>query len=57
LKLNKYKTAVLSDILSENSGLAFFNNRMFTINDSGNTPDLFEIDQTTGEIKKFFRLH
>lgn len=54
LKLNKYKTAVLSDTLSENSGLAFFNNRMFTINDSGNTPDLFEIDQTTGEIKKIF---
>lgn len=50
LKLGPYKTAVLNDSLRENSGLAFFKNRLFTINDSGNSSDLFEIEKTSGKI-------
>lgn len=54
-KINKYRIAVLSDSLNENSGLVFFNNRLFTINDGGNTADIFEIHKTTGKIKNVFK--
>ena len=54
-KLNRYKTAVLSDSLKENSGLDFFQNRLFTINDSGNTSEIFEISKKTGRIKNIFK--
>ena len=50
LKLGPFKTAVLNDSLRENSGLAFFKNRLFTINDSGNSSDVFEIEKTSGKI-------
>ena len=54
-KINKYRTAVLSDSLNENSGLDFFNNRLFTINDGGNSSEFFEINKQTGKIKNVFR--
>lgn len=54
-KINKYRTAVLSDSLNENSGLEFFNNRLFTINDGGNTSEIFEIDKTSGKIITVFK--
>lgn len=54
LKIKKYKTAVLSDSLNENSGLDFFNNRLFTINDSGNSSEIFEINKETGKIQNIF---
>lgn len=50
-KLNRSKTAVLSDSINENSGLEFFNNRLFTINDSGNSSEIFEISKETGKIE------
>lgn len=50
-KLNRYKTAVLSDSINENSGLEFFNNGLFTINDSGNSSEIFEISKETGKIE------
>ena len=55
LKLKPYKIAVLNDSLKENSGLDFFQNRLFTFNDSGNTSDLFEIEKTSGKIKKVYK--
>lgn len=55
LKLNRYKIAVLSDSINENSGLDFFQDRLFTINDSGNTADIFAINKETGKIKNVFR--
>lgn len=36
--------------LSSSSGLCFVNGKCFTFNDSGNTPDLFQIDTATGTI-------
>ena len=54
-KINKYRTAVLSDSINENSGLDFFNNRLFTINDSGNSSEIFEINKETGKIKDVFK--
>ena len=54
-KINKYRTAVLSDSINENSGLDFFNNRLFTINDSGNSSEIFEINKETGKIKNVFK--
>ena len=54
-KINKYRTAVLSDSLNENSGLEFFNNRLFTINDGGNTSEIFEIDKISGKIQNDFK--
>jgi hypothetical protein len=55
LKINRFKTAVLNDSIKENSGLAFFNNRLFTINDSGNSSEIFEINKTSGLIKNVFK--
>ena len=54
-KLNRYKTAVLSDSISENSGLDFFNKKLFTINDSGNSSEIFEINKNTGKIENVFQ--
>ena len=54
-KINKYRTAVLSDSINENSSLDFFNDRLFTINDSGNSSEIFEMDRETGKIKNVFK--
>lgn len=54
-KISKYRIAVLSDSIKENSGLDFFNNRLFTFNDSGNSSELFEIDKNTGKIHNVFK--
>ncbi len=55
LKINKYKIAVLSDSIKETSALNFFENRLFTINDSGNTSEVFEMDKKSGKILKTFQ--
>lgn len=54
-KINKYRTAVLSDSINENSGLDFFNKRLFTINDSGNSSEIFEINKETGKIENVLK--
>lgn len=54
LKINRFRVAHLSDSLKENSGLEFINGRLFTLNDSGNPSDLFEIDEVSGKLKKVF---
>lgn len=51
LKLKKYKVAHLNDSLNENSGLKFFNNKLYTINDGDNTSEIFELDALSGKIK------
>lgn len=55
LKIKKYKTAELSDTLKENSGLTLFKDRLFTINDSGNSSEVFEIEKATGTLKNVFK--
>lgn len=55
LRLKKYKIAQLSDSLRESSGLNFFREKLYTFNDSGNAPDLFEIDKNSGKILKILK--
>ena len=55
LKLTKHQVIILGDSLKENSGLDFFQNRLFTHNDSGNSSDIFEIEKKTGKIKKILK--
>ena len=50
LALRKHKIATLSDSLRETSGLTFFQNRLYTINDGGNPNVIFEIDKNSGKI-------
>jgi hypothetical protein len=42
----------LDSTLNENSALVHYNGKLFTINDSGNSNDVLEIDSTTGAIVK-----
>ncbi|MDE3124287.1 MAG: hypothetical protein KGK14_02130 [Bacteroidota bacterium] len=42
--------AYLPNQLSSSSGLCFTNNKLYTFNDSGNPPELYAIDTSTGKI-------
>lgn len=44
--------AIMPDILEENSGLAFFNNTLWTHTDAAGEDKLYRIDTTTAEITK-----
>lgn len=57
LKINRLKVATLNDTLKENSGLTFYKNRLFTINDSGNTAEIFEISHQTAKLKSKLSTH
>ena len=50
LALRKYKIATLSDSLKETSGLTFLKDKLYTLNDGGNTNEIFEIDKNLGKI-------
>lgn len=50
LALRKYKIATLSDSLKETSCLTFLKDKLYTLNDSGNTNEIFEIDKISGKI-------
>ena len=52
LKIGRYRVAYLSDSLKENSGLSFRNGKLYTINDGGNSSEIFEIDKSSGKILK-----
>lgn len=54
LKIKKFELAVLNDSLRENSGLQFFQNKLLTINDSGNSAEIFHIDDYSGKILEVF---
>ncbi len=49
-KLKKYEIANLNERIQETSALNFFQGKLYTLNDSGNTSELFEIDSTNGTI-------
>lgn len=57
LKIRKYRIAFLNDQIRETSGLNFFNGKLYTFNDSGNTPELFEIDKTSGKILNVLKIN
>jgi hypothetical protein len=50
LKIKKFQVAVFSNTLSENSGLTFFKENLLTINDSGNSSEIFTINKENGTI-------
>ncbi|MGO4710581.1 hypothetical protein AB4Y90_16045 [Chryseobacterium sp. 2TAF14] len=54
-KLKKYRIAVLSDSIQETSGLNFFDGKLYTFNDSGNSAELYEIDKNSGKILKVLK--
>ncbi|MBS1548777.1 MAG: hypothetical protein JSS94_02755 [Bacteroidetes bacterium] len=54
--LKKYKVSVLSDSLNENSGLSFFQNNLYTLNDGGNPSEIYQIDPSTGKIKQTIKI-
>lgn len=54
-KIRKYRVNYLDSKIQETSGLSMLNGKLYTFNDSGNTPDLFEIDKNNGEIIRIFK--
>src|SRR5690606_27007919 len=50
LKIRKHRVTVLSDSLRENSSLGFSNGKLYTINDSGNSSEIFKLNSENGEI-------
>ncbi|WP_378103235.1 hypothetical protein [Chryseobacterium sp. sg2396] len=50
LKIRKYRVGYLDNRIKESSGLSLINGKLYTFNDSGNTPELFELDKKTGKI-------
>lgn len=57
LPLQKYKVAVLSDSLSETSGITFFQDKLYTFNDGGNPAEFYEISPQTGKIIQHYSTH
>jgi len=45
-----YFNTRLPSILNETSGLLFFNGQLWTINDSGNPPEIYQLDRANGNI-------
>ena len=52
LKIGRYRVAYLSDSLKENSGLSLRKGKLYTMNDGGNSSEIFEIDKSSGKILK-----
>lgn len=50
LKIRKFRIAYLDEKIKETSGLSLLNGKLYTFNDSGNPPEIFELDKTTGTI-------
>jgi len=46
----------LPSVVKESSGLIKVDNRLWTMNDSGGKPELYQIDEKTGRIVKTFRV-
>jgi hypothetical protein len=57
LKIRKYRIGYLDDKIKETSGLNIFNGKLYTFNDSGNAPELFELEETSGNIKNTFTIN
>lgn len=53
-KIKKFRIATLNEKVQETSGLNIFNGKLYTFNDSGNTPEIFELNPKSGEILQNF---
>lgn len=47
----------MDDKIQETSGLSSLNGKLYTFNDSGNAPELFELDEASGIIKNTFTIN
>ena len=52
LKIGKYRVSYLSDSLKENSGLSLRKGKLYTMNDGGNSSEIFEIEKSSGKVLK-----
>lgn len=50
LKIRKFRVGYLDEKIKETSGLNILNGKLYTFNDSGNSPEIFELEKTTGKI-------
>ncbi|WP_449397510.1 hypothetical protein [Chryseobacterium wanjuense] len=57
LKIRKHRINYLNEKIQETSGLSFFNGKLYTFNDSGNAPEIFELNKTTGEIISILKIN
>ncbi|SDQ66102.1 hypothetical protein SAMN05421664_2060 [Chryseobacterium soldanellicola] len=57
LKIKKFRIADLNDKIQETSGLNILNGKLYTFNDSGNAPELFEIDKKTGQTLNTIKIN
>lgn len=57
LKIRKFRVAYLDDKIQETSGLSILNGKLYTFNDSGNAPEIFELDETSGSIRNTFTIN
>ena len=53
-KIKKFRIVTLNEKVQETSGLNIFNGKLYTFNDSGNTPEIFELNPKSGEILQNF---
>lgn len=51
LGLNKYRISKLPHQLNENSGLTILNGKLYTLNDGGNSAELFALNSDSGAIE------
>ncbi|SEN10274.1 hypothetical protein SAMN05421856_11615 [Chryseobacterium taichungense] len=56
-KIRKYRISYLDERIKETSGLSLMNGKLYTFNDSGNSPELFELDKTTGAIVSTIKIN
>lgn len=56
-KIRKYRISYLDEKIQETSGLSILNGKLYTLNDSGNAPDFFELDKTTGAIVNTIKIN
>jgi hypothetical protein len=56
-KIRKYRITYLNEKIHETSGLNVMNGKLYTFNDSGNAPELFELDKTTGKIVSTLKIN
>lgn len=57
LKIRKYRISYLDEKIQETSGLSLMNGKLYTFNDGGNSPEIFEIDKRTGEITNTIKIN
>lgn len=50
IRYKPHRVTRLPSALNETSSLVFFNGQLFTINDGGNPPEIFQIDTASGKI-------